>query len=120
MSSSQPKFHSGGTTNPYLTGGHSGLKNPLPSARSGAGQFQTTSILESQVKEVITSAKSKIQDLQREIEMLNQEYDQVTAQLESAHGQRKEVVDRNRSLQDQLKLVKLENEELARRKVELT
>ena len=119
MSSSQPKFHSG-TSNPYLTGGHSGFKNPLPSARSGAGQFQTTSILESQVKEVITSAKSKIQDLQREIEMLNQEYDQVTAQLESAHGQRKEVVDRNRSLQDQLKLVKLENEELARRKVELT
>ena len=52
--------------------------------------------------------------------MLNQEYDKVTAQLESAHGQRKEVVDLNRSLQDQLKSVKLENEELARRKVELT
>jgi chromosome segregation ATPase len=52
--------------------------------------------------------------------MLNQEYEQVTAQLDSAHGQRKEVVDRNRSLQDQLKSVKLENEELARRKVELT
>ena len=52
--------------------------------------------------------------------MLNQEYEQVTAQLDSGHGQRKEVVDRNRSLQDQLKSVKLENEELARRKVELT
>lgn len=72
MSSSNPKFHSGLGSNPYLT------KTSLPSARTGGnaqGNFQTTSILESQVKEVITSAKSKIQDLQREIELLNQEYE---------------------------------------------
>jgi len=56
----------------------------------------SSSVLESQVKDVISSAKSKIVELQREIEQLQSEYESVTAQLEAAHAKRKDVVDQNK------------------------
>ena len=37
-----------------------------------------TAILESHVKDVISSAKTKIQELQRDIEQLTREYEEVT------------------------------------------
>lgn len=77
-------------------------------------------LLETQVKDVITSAKSKITQLQSEIDSLNSEYEQVNFQVEQAQAQKREVVDKNRQMQDQLRRVKLENEDLAKRKVELT
>ena len=83
-------------------------------------QASSSSVLESQVKDVISSAKSKIVELQREIEQLQQEYESVTAQVDAAHAKRREVVDQNKQLQDHLKQVKLQNEALAKRKVDLT
>lgn len=43
-----------------------------------------TAILEGHVKDVISSAKTKIQELQRDIETLTQEYDEVTNQVGEA------------------------------------
>jgi FtsZ-binding cell division protein ZapB len=50
------------------------------------------------VKEVISTAKSKIQELQKEIESLNQEYDSVTIEVQEAQAQRREIVDKNKVL----------------------
>lgn len=49
---------------------------------------------------MISSAKSKIQELQKEIEALNAEYDQVTRQVDEAQSHRKEVVEKNKGLQE--------------------
>ena len=43
-----------------------------------------TAILEGHVKDVISSAKSKIQELQRDIENLTREYDDVTGSVSEA------------------------------------
>ena len=43
-----------------------------------------TAILEGHVKDVITSAKNKIQELQQDIQNLNSEYDMVCGQVSDA------------------------------------
>ena len=45
---------------------------------SPSKQGINTAVLEGHVKDVISSAKTKIQELQRDIEMLTKEYDDVT------------------------------------------
>jgi len=51
---------------------------------------------------------------------LNLEYESVSKQVEEAQVHRREVVDKNKSMQEQLKEVKLQNQALAKRKVDLT
>ena len=57
-----------------------------------------TAILEGHVKDVISSAKTKIQELQRDIEMLTKEYENVSESVNEATSQKKEVVDKNKQL----------------------
>ena len=77
-------------------------------------------ILHSQVQDVIAQAKVKIEEIQREIESLNVEYHTITLQIEEVTASRKDAADKNRGLQEQLKGIKLHNESLAKRKIELT
>ena len=51
---------------------------------SKSNQGINTAILEGHVKDVITSAKTKITELQKDIEGLTKEYDDVTANVNDA------------------------------------
>jgi peptidoglycan hydrolase CwlO-like protein len=57
-----------------------------------------TLALESQVKDVLSSAKSKLTDLNREIDKLSKENDSLQRQLDYATQHRGELVERNRQL----------------------
>ncbi len=65
---------------------------------SPSKQGINTAILEGHVKDVISSAKTKIRELQADIESLTKEYDEVTDQVNGAQKEKKEIIDTNKQL----------------------
>ena len=75
--------------------------------------------LESQVKDVLHSAKTKLSDLNRDIDKLTKENEVIQKQVDYAVQHKSELQEKNRQLNETLKGQKKRNEDLARQKGEL-
>lgn len=80
----------------------------------------STVALESQVKDVLWSAKAKLTDLNKDIDKLSKENENIQKQVDYATVHKQELQARNQTLSEQLQAQKLRNEELARQKLEMT
>jgi chromosome segregation ATPase len=96
-------------------------KNPSSSRvalQKSPAQLSTVA-LESQVKDVLHSAKGKLSDLNRDIDKLTKENEVIQKQVDYAVQHKSELQEKNRQLNDGLRAQKKRNEDLARQKAEM-
>ena len=74
----------------------------------------STVALESQVKDVLHSAKAKLGDLNKDIDKLTKDNESIQKQVDYAAAHKSELQERNRGLVSQLRDQKARNEELTR------
>ena len=75
--------------------------------------------MESQVKDVLHSAKGKLSDLNRDIDKLTKENEVIQKQVDYAVQHKSELQEKNRQLNDGLRAQKKRNEDLTRQKAEM-
>ena len=78
-----------------------------------------TDALESQVKEVLDNAKGKLISLNTDIDQLNHENNELNHMIDTAENQKRDLKEKNKSLMDELRHVKTQNDHLVKKKHEL-